>query len=243
MRDDKNSKGPKKRSILGLMFNPDLGSDIKPIGESVGMFVRLLALIFAMNKLFPKEHPALRGDPAARLTMRDVIGTAWRGLSFTREGLPQVILFVAVVGTLVFSALLVLTALLSMFVGKAHATGGMFDDVGPYDWGKNWIDYIFLGTGFTAPGDTSSNVSDTTNVQGALRAALAFYSTGILVFAGVILLYHLMSMVAETAHSGKVMGQRANQIWAPIRLVVAIGLLVPIAGGLNSGQYILIQMA
>ncbi len=242
-RDDKNDKGPKKRSILGLLFNPEFGSDIKPIGESVGMFVRLVAMIFAMNKLFPKDHPALRGDPSARLTMRDVVATAWRGLSFTRDGLPQVVIFIAVVGTLIFSALLMLTAFFSLFVGQARAAGGMFDDAGQYDWGKNWIEYIFLGTPFTAPGDSSTSVSDTTDVQDALKSALAYYSGGILVFAGVILLYHLMSMVAETAHSGKVMGQRANQIWAPVRLVVAIGLLVPIAGGLNSGQYIVIQMA
>jgi conjugal transfer/type IV secretion protein DotA/TraY len=39
------------------------------------------------------------------------------------------------------------------------------------------------------------------------------------------------------------MGKRANQIWAPIRLVFAIGLLVPINGGMNSGQYIVIKVA
>ena len=61
--------------------------------------------------------------------------------------------------------------------------------------------------------------------------------------AAIILFYHLASMVVETAHHGVVMGKRANQIWAPIRLVVAIGLLVPISGGLNSGQYIVIQIA
>jgi len=61
-------------------------------------------------------------------------------------------------------------------------------------------------------------------------------------------------MVVSTAHEGVAMGKKANQIWAPIRLVVAVGLLVPIGSGpsscesvsgagLNSGQYIVIQMA
>ena len=69
-------------------------------------------------------------------------------------------------------------------------------------------------------------------IQSALQHALSIYSGAVLVLAGMILLYHLLGMVAETAHTGKPMG-RANQIYAPIRLVLAIGLLVPMAGGLN----------
>ncbi len=60
-------------------------------------------------------------------------------------------------------------------------------------------------------------------------------------------------MTVETAHSGRVMGERGNQIWAPIRLVFAIGLLVPVGGGpagcngggagLNTGQLLVVTIA
>jgi hypothetical protein len=78
----------------------------------------------------------------------------------------------------------------------------------------------------------------------ALRKALGVYSNALLIVASVILLYHLLIMTSETAHSGVAGGKRANQVWAPIRLVTAIGLLVPISAstGLNSGQYIGLQV-
>jgi conjugal transfer/type IV secretion protein DotA/TraY len=69
------------------------------------------------------------------------------------------------------------------------------------------------------------------------------YSGAMLIFAAIILFYHLASMVVDTAHSGVTMGKRANQVWAPIRLVAAVILLVPIAGGLNTGQLIVLKMA
>jgi len=250
-REKKDSKEPKKRSTFGLLFNPEFGRDIKPIGESMGMFVRLIAMIFASNKLFPKDHPALMGVQGARLTMGEVITTAWRGLTFTREGLPKVILFFAVVGMLVFTALFVLALFASLFVGKAHAAGmfeapGGSDPASTTDLAISWLAYLFQGV---TPNSNVSGAGQTmlssTSLQSALYSALRFYSNAILVFGGIILLYHLLSMVAETAHHGAVMGKRASQIWAPIRLVVAIGLLVPISTGvgLNTGQYIVIQMA
>ncbi len=258
--NDKNAP-PKKRSTLGFLFNPDISGSIRPVGEVIGMFVRLIAMIFAMNGLFPRQHPALQ-NTKIKLTMGEVIATAYNGLSFTREGLPKVLLFVGVVGCLAFSALLVLTFLGSLLVGQAHAAGGMFDTPNESkDAAYGWLCYLFLadGSSSTACPDSVINGSygvtvggreytyplgSTYNLQKALHVALRFYSNGVLVFAGIILIYHLLSMVVETAHHGVAMGKRASQIWAPIRLVVAMGLLVPVGeSGLNSGQYIVIQMA
>ncbi len=64
-----------------------------------------------------------------------------------------------------------------------------------------------------------------------MQTALGFYSDAMLMFAAIILFYHLATMIVNTAHHGVVMGKQANQIWAPIRLVVAIGLLVPMGSG------------
>ncbi|MDD5586029.1 MAG: DotA/TraY family protein [Alphaproteobacteria bacterium] len=262
-KDDKEK--PKRRSMWGTLFNPDFGNDIRPMGEVITMFVRFVAYIFASNGLFPINHPALTGnpamnDPAARLTMAEIIRTAYSRLQFTREGLPKVAIFVAVTGTLAFMAIFLLFAVLSLFIGKAHAES-MFTPTDPdNDWGLGWINYIFLGQKMNfMQGDIPSGVSDMCDWQRAIGTGLGYYSAGILVLAGVILLYYLMKMVAETAHTGKVMGN-ASQIWAPIRLVVAIGLLVPIGAaatsggsscgsgtgivtGLNTGQYIVVQMA
>lgn len=77
----------------------------------------------------------------------------------------------------------------------------------------------------------------------ALHAMFSFYSTGLLVIGMMILLYLVIVIVAETAQTGVPFGKRFNKIWAPIRLVAALGLLIPVAHGLNSAQYIVLYSA
>ncbi len=120
---------------------------------------------------------------------------------------------------------------------------GMFDCLGSYDWGCQVIGWLFEDQNITnfrtnTPGSTAPN-----SIQTALRHTMAFFSNAILIIASLKLLFELIQMTAETAHTGHVGGKDTNQIWAPIRLVVAIGLLVPLSSGLNSGQYIVLQIA
>lgn len=138
---------------------------------------------------------------------------------------------------------LVLIASFSMLAPTpafAQTTGpkdGMFDCLGDYDWGCQVIGYLFEDKGLT------TNSYESSSVQGALKAMMGFFSNAMLIVASLILLFELIKMVAETAHSGVVGGKDTNQVWAPIRLVLAIGLLVPLSSGMNSGQYIVVQLA
>jgi hypothetical protein len=117
---------------------------------------------------------------------------------------------------------------------NGNATG-IFDEDG--NSGSDWVK-LFRGNG---PAAWIADPSASNSISAALRVALGLYSNALLIVASIILLYHLLIMVTETAHQGVVGGKRANQIWAPIRLVIAIGLLVPLASGLNSAQYITLQ--
>ena len=240
-----DSVGAKKQGLFGLLFKPQIGSNIGPLRESTRIFVQLVAGVFAIYKLIPKDYPGLR-DPNARLSFSNIISTAWQNIRLTREGAPQVILFFAITGVMAFSAFVAVLALLSLFVGHAHAQTLNSTDFSPEssDIAQAWISYLFTGTALPSYYTNMANaVPASMGLQGALITVLAFYSDAILIIAAMILFYHLTAMVVETAHHGVVMGKRANQIWAPIRLVVAVGLLVPINSGLNSGQYIVIQMA
>lgn len=107
------------------------------------------------------------------------------------------------------------------------------------DWSLGIINYLFRPD---APPTRGLENFKNTQLQVALATALGFYSKVMLVIAAFMLLYHLIAIVGETAQTGRPFG-RANQIWAPIRLVVAIGLLVPIGTGLNSGQYLVVKLA
>lgn len=80
-------------------------------------------------------------------------------------------------------------------------------------------------------------------IHQALHSLFQFYSLAILLVAVLVFLYYVMLMVGETAQTGTPFGRRFSHIWAPLRLVVALGLLVPINYGLNSGQYIMLAAA
>ncbi len=77
----------------------------------------------------------------------------------------------------------------------------------------------------------------------ALHDLFRFYSVGLLLIAVIIFLYFLVVIVIETAVSGTPFGQRFQNVWVPVRLVVALGLLMPINYGLNSGQYVVLYAA
>lgn len=69
------------------------------------------------------------------------------------------------------------------------------------------------------------------------------YSSGLLVIALIIAGYFIVTILAETAQSGTPFGRRFNKTWAPIRIVMAFGLLMPLAVGLNSAQYLVLYAA
>ncbi len=76
-----------------------------------------------------------------------------------------------------------------------------------------------------------------------LHQMFQVYSIGLLVVAVIITSYFVITIVAETAETGTPFGKRFNKVWAPIRIVVAFGLLVPVGYGLNSSQYIVLYAA
>ncbi len=77
----------------------------------------------------------------------------------------------------------------------------------------------------------------------AMHQLFGVYSIGLLIIAVIITSYFVATVVAETAQSGIPFGRRFNKTWAPLRIVVAFGLLVPLSVGLNSSQYIVLYAA
>ncbi len=86
----------------------------------------------------------------------------------------------------------------------------------------------------------------------ALHSMFRIYSLGLLVVATIITCYFIATVALETAQTGTPFGKRFNKLWAPVRIVVAIGLLIPMgtpgagvagASGLNTAQYIVLYAA
>lgn len=68
-----------------------------------------------------------------------------------------------------------------------------------------------------------------THALGVMTTTLTFLGAAMLGFLTI-------SGMVATAHEGKVLGQRYNLFWAPIRICVGFGLLVPLPSGLNGAD-------
>ncbi len=104
-------------------------------------------------------------------------------------------------------------------------------------------------TGINADGTNAVNeVQSTANTfpwpfHRGLHNMYLLYSLALLVVGMFIFIYFIMVVLIETAQTGTPFGRRFNSVWAPIRMVVAIGLLVPFAFGMNSAQFITLYAA
>jgi hypothetical protein len=80
--------------------------------------------------------------------------------------------------------------------------------------------------------------------QTALTGLMSIYNTGILIVASIMLFWLIITIVVDTAKTGQIGGGRHNMVWAPIRIVFALGLMIPLgANGFSSGQYIVMKLA
>lgn len=262
-KDNKMAKSESpRRSLFATLFIPDIGASVRPLKDTFSVFVNFIALLFVLNGLFPRDHPAFQPGSKVKLHLLSVIRTAWDNVTFTKKTLFQTAFFFIVVGCMAFTTLLFLFGICSLFVGKAHAASLFTAPGGNQDLAQQFIAYLFQGQTFTTLDQNIGNgafspvgTSSTSNIiQCSLYTALGYYSNAILIVAAMVLFYHLAWMTVETAHHGVVMGQRGNQVWAPIRLVFAIGLLVPVGGGavgcpngsgagLNAGQILVVGIA
>ncbi len=73
---------------------------------------------------------------------------------------------------------------------------------------------------------------------------LGFYAWAIFCFSFLFMLYLVVTIVIEVNIKGTPFGARMNSFWTPLRLVAAIGMLVPLAPhSLNTAQYIVLYTA
>jgi hypothetical protein len=73
----------------------------------------------------------------------------------------------------------------------------------------------------------------------AYGSAFAVFTSTLSFFGGLFLAWHVIQGIVLSAYTGKVLGERFHQIWAPLRVVLGFGLLVPIAGGFSSVHLLL----
>ncbi|MCD8493962.1 MAG: hypothetical protein LRY39_00760 [Alphaproteobacteria bacterium] len=117
----------------------------------------------------------------------------------------------------------------------------------PKDIALNMLDRVFGVPGIFCNGSVCTEIQKAGNFPSPMHVGLhslfEFYSYAMLLVGVLIFLYFVVVVVMETAVTGHPFGQRFQNIWVPIRLVVALGLLVPINYGYNTGQYLALYSA
>jgi len=116
------------------------------------------------------------------------------------------------------------------------AQTGLFDTTAAGDWGGAWLSFLF-GRGEAVSGGVLETLAQ------AFREGLGVYTVAMFTLGGFFLIWQVVAMIAETAHSGVPFGRRTNQLWAPLRFVIGIALLVPFGSGLSMGQHMVVAMA
>jgi len=245
----KSPEGPAKKTtgpttfgnVMRYTHTPQIGIRLKRLGEKLGYFSFLLALVYRSARLLPAGHPMLNPANIGRFGVRDVIATAANRLVMKRENMDQIMIFGAVMVAVVMIVIQAIMLCLYAFIDSAKAAGpadSMFTTPSP----NQDIVFQFLRNVFGVNSMFGGSGSDTA-VQAGLHALLGFYSTAMMIIAVIIVVYYTITVVGESAQSGTPFGRRFNGLWAPIRLVMALGLLVPLGGGLNTAQYLVLNVA
>jgi len=80
-------------------------------------------------------------------------------------------------------------------------------------------------------------------LQNALAGMMKSYNAGVAIVAGVMIFWMVVSIILDTAKTGVFGGGRHNMVWAPIRVIFALGLMFPLGSGFSSGQYMVMKFA
>lgn len=133
-------------------------------------------------------------------------------------------------GFFLFSLLLILSN--STF---AQSIENSFNNMGPYTIGG-----LVINPSFT-PSITDLSISYLGQIFGTVGTVLhgtsgqllgsifKVFNIGLLVVAGIFLIYTIVMTVLNAAHEGEFMGRKWNSAWIAIRTVLGLGLLVPSA--------------
>ncbi|MCK6418713.1 MAG: DotA/TraY family protein [Alphaproteobacteria bacterium] len=223
----------------------------------------LTALIYQALGLLPAHHPYLRTANYGRYGVRHVIAEAANHLTFSWRHLDQIVIFVVLLIAIAIFIGMVGMFILSLFIyhpALAQEHGGpwsIFSVNYEHNPGPTQdIAFMILDRVFGVRGIFESCVSDPGNpcrdlsgnilpdafaefpapMHLAMHTLMQFFSNGIFIVSIIIILYYVITLTAETAVTGTPFGQRFNKLWGPLRLILFLGMLVPLnVGGVNGG--------
>ena len=254
----------KVTTVLSYATLPGIVPWLKGLGLNFGYLAYLMALIFRSVRLLPVHHPYLMIQNMGRFSIRQVLAAGAQNLHGGTRNIDQYIIFIGfltgivlLVGqfVLLFAAIAIHSAEASgLTQACAHTSGFCFSMFNTTNPGTD-VAFVLLDYVFQIPGmfnsivmfDTATGLplayNDISQAAKGMHMLFAFYSRGMLLIAVLIVCYYAFVVVVETAQTGVPFGARFANVYVPIRLIIALTLLVPTYYGLNSGQWLTLKIA
>lgn len=239
-----DSKKSGVQSTLSYVLLPGIIPQIKELGRGgFGYLAMLIATVYQAVRILPAGHPYTKYGNIGKFGIRQVIAAAANNVKLDKKNIDQVIIFFAVLAGILVLALQFISFIILLISGEAFAqtapAAGMFTTANP----QTDVAFHMMREVFGVPDLFGTIDGGQTTFHKALHVMFNFYNLAILVVAVFVFVYYVIVVVGETAQTGVPFGQRFSHIYAPFRLVIAIGLLVPLNHGLNGAQYITLNAA
>ncbi len=241
--------GYTRGDILRYIFLPQVLPRVRDLFHAgFGHLAFFVAQVFRAGGILPPNHAFLQINNIGHYGLLDVLAEVSRLIPFDRHHIDKVIFFFAILAGFVILAIQCFLLLLAVFIGPAAAQADLPNSYSGFLTTQNPekdIAFKLMDSVFGIPDmfPVEDPVAENSAFHAALHGLFQFYSLGLLVIAAIILAYFVMAIVAETAETGTPFGKRYNHVWAPVRLVVALGLLIPMGYGLNAAQWITLYSA
>ncbi len=236
-----------KKKVFKTALLPEYLPRLKHLfGSGFGNLAYLIAVVYNTVRILPNNHPYLSSNKKGQYSIRQVVAEAANHVSLKKENIDQIIVFFSIIAALIILLIQIILLALALLIPKSYAAGGIPDNIFGFfitPSPENDIAFHLLNLVFGIPEFFGGTAEVTEPIHTALHGLFEFYSYGILIVGIFIVLYMVITTIAETAQSGVPFGKRFNKAWTPIRIVLFFALILPITLGLNSAQYITLLSA
>ena len=245
-----NDLGITRGQALRYLLLPQIFPRVsKLLGSGFINLPYFIVVVLNTVKIIPDYHPYLRRDHHGRYSIFQALAVGANNIEFNRKNIDKITIFGTILVGMAMLIMQFLLCIAAIFTNPAFASGG--PGLGPRtaqafignDNASSDLAFRLLDLVFGIPGIFNSANQGTTAFHNGLHALFEFYSYGILLVGTFVIIYLTTTIVLETAQSGVPFGQRFNKAWAPIRLILFFGLLLPANHGLNLAQYVVLEAA
>lgn len=239
-----------RQQIVQYAFTPQIWPRLKKLfGSGFINLPYFVAVVFYNLKIIPDGHPFLQSANQGGYSFLQVLAAAANNITFDKHNIDKISVFVVILSGIAMFFVQLLLLLLALIAMPAYAYSG--PGVGPATASgffsnpnnKDDIAFRLLDLIFGVPGIFDSSNAGTTPFHTGFHALLQFYSFGIMLVGVFVIVYLVTAVVFETAKTGVPFGRRFNHAWAPFRVILFFGLLLPTGSGLNLAQYTLLISA